>query len=274
MRSKLLIAAALLMFLVSGSAAADTAPSLSDNTPSDGANGVVKETNISVNYSDPEADDGTVTFYNSDGVKLGTRYNITNGTETGIDLALSYGETVKWYAEASDGNSSTNNYTTSTFNFKVEEQLYILRDEVIDTNYTGKAFTAKTFNQLEADIDLDSNESLTAVLKGYNSTALTENRSYSLSNGVNTLAIDSFPTNTSTYVLKLKPENGSVSINHLRVTGTTGGNSVSAAAPGLMTGGFSGAISDLTGIATNFFAGIGNAVSQTVLGIVDAVMFW
>lgn len=252
-------AIALSIFLFMGAASA-AAPDLSNPSPSDNATGISKDTNISLEYTDSDGDTGTVTFYSSKDVEIGEVTSVSNGSTASVNPALSYGESLEWYAVASDGNSSTSNTTAGNFSFTVIESLLHFEDKVIEDQYTSDAFTAETLGNITVNAALDTNESLEATLKGYNSTEQTGNTTYEIRDGNNEFNPSEFTENTSTYVLDFNASNGSVVVNDVRVTGTTNSTqSISGAAPsgGLFTGNFFAALPNPFTALSNLFTGIG-----------------
>lgn len=261
---KTLVALTAVLFLLGGAAAAT--PELSNPTPEDNATGVSTDASISLLYNHSGGDSGTVTFYSSKDVKIGEATSVSPGTRASVDPALSYGEELSWYAVASDGNSSTNNVTAGNFSFTAIESLRHIEDKVIDGTFTSQAFTPETLGNLTVNAALDTNESLEVTLKGYNSTEMTGNTSFQVSDGSNEYNVKQFTENTSTYVLEFNASNGSVVVNDARITGTTNStNAVSGAAPGGgllsgITGAFSAGISGA-------FQGVGSFLTEIVTGI-------
>lgn len=128
-----------------------------------------------------------------------------------------------------------------------------------DTIYETEAFTADNLSELTADVALDTNETLTATLYGYNDTEETANQSFDLSDGSNNKSIQSFSENTTTYLLKFNATVGDVTILDAGITGDNIDSTPSSVAPS--TGGL------LTG---SFFEGI-PVVSQVVSAVSNAV---
>jgi len=138
-------------------------------------------------------------------------------------------------------------------------KLWNVSDQVIQSgnSFQGDAFTAESLGNFSAEVSLDANESLSATLKGWNSSEKTGNQSFDLVDGKNKIAIDesSFGANASTYLVEIEAENGSVSLLSAEITGTEANQTVSGAAPGgsLLTGNFFAGIPDpLTAIADIF----------------------
>lgn len=129
--------------------------------------------------------------------------------------------------------------------------LWNTSDQVIQSGNTfqGEAFTAESLENFSAEIALDTNESLEAVLKGWNSSSETGNQSWDLVDGSNEFTVQNFSENTSTYLVEFTASNGSVSLLDASIMGIEGNETVSGASPG---GGL------LTG---NFFQGLGNPLT-------------
>jgi len=142
--------------------------------------------------------------------------------------------------------------------------LWNISDQVVepDDSLQGDAFTAESLGNFSAEISLDANESLSAVLKGWNSSEKTGNQSFDLTDGSNKFAIDSsnFGSNASTYLVELEAENGSVSVLSAEVSGTQGNETVSGAAPG-------------GGITGNFFAGLPNPLTA-IADVFNSIASW
>lgn len=159
------------------------------------------------------------------------------------------------------GTSAATSNTTTVFN---QSDFTVAAGET----WTGDAFTADSLENLSYEVDIDSNESLSAVLTGYNDTAETSNQSFDLADGTGDLAISNFSENTTTYFVDLEATNGTVSVLDISISGTEGNSTVSGAAGGsggLFTGNFFSAIPSFSeaasGISTainNFFTGIGS----------------
>lgn len=166
------------------------------------------------------------------------------------------------------GASAVDTNTTTVFN---QSDFTVATGET----WTSDAFTAQSLENLSYEVDIDSNESLSAVLTGYNSSAETSNQSFDLQDGTGDLAIDNFSENTTTYVVDLEASNGTVSVLDLEITGTEGNETVSGVAGGgsggLFTGSFfsgipsfSEAISGISTAINNFFTGIGSFLGGLV----------
>lgn len=120
-----------------------------------------------------------------------------------------------------------------------------------DTVYTTEAFTADNLTELNANVSLDTNETLEATLKGFNDTEQTSNQSFSLADGSNTKTINSFSDNTTTYVVDFNATDGDVTILDAAITGDTIDTTVSGVAPnsgGLLTGNFFSGIPVIGGV--------------------------
>jgi len=77
-------------------------PTVSDPNPSDDA--IITDTtpDISVEYNDADGDDGTVTFYESDGTTIDS-CAVSNGNRCGVEWSSADHGDNPWYAIASDG---------------------------------------------------------------------------------------------------------------------------------------------------------------------------
>jgi len=80
-------------------------PTVSDPNPSDDA--IITDTtpDISVEYNDADGDDGTVTFYESDGTTIDS-CAVSNGNRCGVEWSSADHGDNPWYAIASDGTGS------------------------------------------------------------------------------------------------------------------------------------------------------------------------
>jgi len=148
-------------------------------------------------------------------------------------------------AAAQDGNTS---------------EIWNTTDLNISETYTGDPFTAESLENLTVNASIGTNESLEALVTGYNSTAETGNESFQFVDGVSKKEISSFSENTSTFTVEFEPLNGTVQVHNASVTGVDSDETVSGAAPGgLITG--------------NFFAGLPNPLTA-IADIFNSIASW
>lgn len=103
------------------------------NNPLDGES-VQEEVNLSIDVSDPDAEPLDVTFYWSNGSKIGSVNDVDTGTTVSTTVSgLDYGKTYNWYAEVSDGTASTN---SSTYSFDYKDST-VPASRNLNSNVTG-----------------------------------------------------------------------------------------------------------------------------------------
>lgn len=112
-------------------------PSISNPNPSDGASDVSNTTDLSIDYSDPDVDSGTVTFYWQNGTQIQQNTGVSSGTTTSTSsLSLDSGTTYDWYAEATDGNggsTSAGNYSFTTTTSSTSDESHSHNLTIYDT---------------------------------------------------------------------------------------------------------------------------------------------
>lgn len=138
-----------------------------------------------------------------------------------------------------------------------------------DSVYTGDAFTAENLTDFNASVSLGSNESLEAVLRGYNSTDETFNQSFDLVDGSNSNGIQSFSDNTTTFVVEFNATGGDVTVLDAAIGGDILDSSPAGVAPGsggLLTGNFFSGIP----VIGQAFETIGNAINGFISYITGA----
>ncbi len=92
----------------------NTAPDAPTNPdPADGETGVMTDTTLSVDVSDPDGDKMDVSFYNaSDDSLIGTENNVQSGNKASVGWSnLAYDYDYSWYAVADDGTDTTRSNT-------------------------------------------------------------------------------------------------------------------------------------------------------------------
>jgi len=160
--------------------ATNSAPSLSNPNPSDGDSGVITSTDLSIDYSDPDGDSGTVTFYWQNGTQIQQNMGVSSGATTSTSaLNLASGTTYNWYVEASDGNGGTTsagNYSFTTasssgYQSPVSEKLFYSNGSCPAYDFSGNSqtgvcnggiSTATGYSDSEGNWDLDDDSSFEA----------------------------------------------------------------------------------------------------------------
>lgn len=114
-----------------------------------------------------------------------------------------------------------------------QSTVFELSDQTVEesTVFSTEPFTADGLDTFNASTSIDTNESLEATVKAYNDTEQTGNQSFTLTDGSNSNSVNSFGSNTSTYVVDFNASGGTVSILDVEITGTETNSKTSAVAP-------------------------------------------
>jgi len=151
------------------------------------------------------------------------------------------------------------------------QDVYNESDTVVnpDSIYTTDAFTGDNLTSIEVDASLDTNESLEATLKGFNSSEQTSNQSFSLSDGVTNKSITSFSENTTTFTVDFNASDGDVTLLDVAIEGDAVDSDpagVAGGGGGWLTGNF------FTGIPVvgQAFQAVGNAFNNAWTWLVEA----